>query len=83
MRDAKSNKSKLQADSLAKKLLQSNSRRFWAEVTKITQPYSTAPSAAVGNASGPEEIASLWQQHFKHLLNSSTDTTSNPLLLML
>ena len=57
-----------------------NIKGFW----KYIKDYTTgqvAFSNTMNNASGPSEIASMWQQHFNELFNSVPDTNEKAKVL--
>jgi len=71
LRQCRSSKSKAHADSLARKLISKNSRRFWNEIKKLNGKADVPLAATVDHASGEEDIAAMWQEHFQKLLNST------------
>jgi len=74
MRTCKREGSKKSADSLASKLLCKSDKLFWKEIKNINQ--SNVPVAAtIDSVTGAKNITNMWQQHFKSLLNSSSDTS--------
>ena len=68
-------------DSLAKNLLGKDSKTFWKEVKSLNGSGSTPLSSTVGGAVGHEQIASMWHDHYKSLLNSSKDIRDKAFVL--
>ena len=68
-------------DSLAKKLLGTDSKSFWKEVKTMNGSSNAPLSSTVGNAVGHKDIASMWHNHYKDLLNSSKDMSEKHYVL--
>ena len=62
------NENALRKESLAKKLLKSKSNEFWKEI-KLINYAKTALPCSIDNASSPEEISKLWEDHFYKIFN--------------
>ena len=62
------NENALRKESLAKKLLKSKSNEFWKEI-KLINNAKTALPCSIDNASSPEEISKLWEDHFYKIFN--------------
>jgi hypothetical protein len=75
LRQCKSNHDKAIADSLANRLLHKDSKTFWKEVKSLNNSNGDIVSNVVAGAVGQEGVCDMWQQHFKSILNSSSDTT--------
>ena len=69
----RSNVKKIKADSLAKKLLNKDSRHFWKEIKKFKGNDSNTLAFTIDNVSGEKEICDLWKDHYKNVLNFSKD----------
>ena len=77
---AKRNEETYRADALAANFDTGNIKGFW----KCIKDYNTgqvAFSNTVHNASGPSEIAGMWQQHFNELFNSVPDSNEKAKVL--
>ena len=77
---AKRNEETYRADALAANFDTGNIKGFW----KCIKDYNTgqvAFSNTVHNASGPIEIASMWQQHFNELFKSVPDSNEKAKVL--
>ena len=79
LRSSRNIHSKTQADSLAKKLLSKDTKKFWSEVKKLTGKSSTPTATTIGKVSGTEAITEQWRNHYHGLLNSlpMTDEAAN------
>ena len=66
----------LRADACAKALDLSNAKGFWNNVKKVNCDKATKYANYVNGASGDENIASMWMEHFKSLYNSVEDDGS-------
>ena len=70
---AKRNEDTFRADAMAATFDTGDIKGFW----KCVKGHNTRPIAhsnKVDNASGPKEIASMWQKHYKNLFNSVHDS---------
>ena len=65
--------SQTHADSLAKKLLTNNSKKFWTEIKKICGKSTNPVASTIGSASGSKDITEMWKTHYSTLLNSSSN----------
>ena len=59
----------IQADSLAQHLSKQNFSSFWRKVSKTVSP-SMCSSSKVGQATGPNDICSMWYSHYQSLFTS-------------
>ena len=66
----------LRADACAKALDLSDAKRFWNNVKKVNCDKATKYANYVNGASGDENIAAMWMEHFKSLYNSLDDDGS-------
>ena len=73
-RKCKASNNKKDADSLANKLLSKNETEFWKEIKKMNQG-NMCVADTVNGVRGKQDIAYMWKDHFKGLLNSSKDTS--------
>jgi len=70
LRRCRASESRAHADSLARKLLMKDSRKFWAEIKKLNGKNSTTVPSTIGTTSGAKAIAELWRTHYSGILNS-------------
>ena len=75
-RQCKHDKTRSQADSMAKHLLGKNDKSFWKEVKGIIGNNSSNSASLIEGISGDEAICQMWRDHYCGLLNSTTDTSS-------
>jgi len=59
----------IQADALAQHLSKQNFSSFWHKVSKTVSP-SMPNSSKVGQATGPNDICSMWYSHYQSLFTS-------------
>ena len=71
-RKCKASSNKKDADSLANKLLVRNDKEFWKEIKKLNQS-NMCVADTVNGVRGKHNIAHMWKDHYKSLLNSSKD----------
>ena len=72
-RKCKRDVSKNIADSIATKLLQKDDKSFWKEIKRQNE-FNTSKSAnTINDITGEQDIADMWHNHYKLLLNSSND----------
>ena len=62
------NENALRKESLAKKMTNLSSNDFWKEI-KIINNSKTPLPCSIDNANSPEEITTLWENHFKNIFN--------------
>ena len=74
LRKCKHDNQVLVSDSLAKKLLLKDTKAFWKEVKHMNHKDITVQATTIDGVTGSENICNMWHDHFKNLLNSSTDT---------
>ena len=70
------------ANKLADKLVQKDYIKFWKEVHKINVN-KLPPANTVNEASGKSDIANMWMNHYKQLLNSNNDVSAKNLLIII
>ena len=70
------NENILRKESLAKKLTNLSSNEFWKEI-KVINNSKTALPCSIDNANSPEEIATLWKNHFKSIFNCLNNVKSD------
>ena len=70
LRRCKAMESRAQADSLARKLLGTQSKQFWNEIKKLNGGNSIPLAFTVDNITGQKDISSMWKDHYKGILNS-------------
>ena len=75
LRQCKSMDKRKRADVLARKLLTKDTKVFWSEIKKINGSSNTIAST-IDNVTGQNEIAELWRERFKSLLNSRCNSNS-------
>ena len=64
----------MKADACAESLYDKDSHKFWSSVYKVSNNKATSHVDSVGGASGPENVANMWKEHFEKLYNSSVIT---------
>ena len=79
IRFIKRHENELRRQSLATKLADLDTKEFWKEIKNVKGSHVPRPSMIDG-VSGEANIAQLWQEHFKDLLNSVKNTVVNVLL---
>ena len=80
LRNCKSGQLKTSADTLALKFLSKDSKSFWKDIKKHTSCEASIAST-VNGISGQVNIADMWHDHFKNLLNSSQCISNKPYVL--
>jgi hypothetical protein len=70
LRNCKSGQLKISADTLALKFPSKDSKSFWKDIKKRTS-CETSIASTVNGVSGQANIADMWHDHFKTLLNYS------------
>ena len=78
LRYIKRHENQLWRDALAKKVIESSSHNFWKDVKRSLGSNCPLPTEIEG-ASGEEEIAELWRDHFETLFNSINPRPAGPL----
>ena len=61
----------LKADACAENLFDKDCRKFWNSVYKISNNKVSKHVDCVGGATGPQEVANMWKNHFDKLYNST------------
>jgi len=61
----------LKADACAENVFKKDSRKFWNSVYKISNNKATCHAISVGGATGPQNVATMWKDHFEKLYNSN------------
>lgn len=64
----------LKADACADNLHDKDCRKFWSSVYKISNNKASSHVDSVGDATGPQNVTSMWKDHFEKLYNSSAGT---------
>ena len=75
LRKCRADKNRLASDSLAKKLMNNDSKDFWQEVKKVSCSNIKMQATTVAGATGAKNICDMWKKHYCDLLNSTTDTS--------
>jgi len=70
LRCCRNNTERASADSMARKLLTKDTKAFWREIKKCSGGNTHTLATTVNNATGHNDIANMWQQHYSKLLNS-------------
>jgi len=73
LRQCRINEDRLVADSLAKKLLAKDTKKFCDEVKKASNGKLSTVATTIDGVTGTADICEMWHNHFKSLLNSSKD----------
>ena len=71
LRHCKKQDSKAKADILAMRFLNKDSRSFWKELKKINGNDKNVLASTVNGVSGHNDIANMWHDYYKTLLNST------------
>lgn len=74
LRKCKANDSRAKADNLAIKFLKKDSKSFWNEIKRINGNDKSYLASTVNGVSGNSNVATMWHDYYKKLLNSSADT---------
>lgn len=64
----------MKADACASSVFDKDARKFWKTVHKMSNGKATGLVSSVNNVSGEQNIADMWQRHFKNLYNAGADT---------
>ena len=59
---------KLRQDAIADAMCEESEGNFWKEIKKQS-PNNIPLPTSIENATGKKEVASMWMEHFKELLN--------------
>ena len=70
LRRCKAMESRAQADSLARKLLCTQSKQFWTEIKKLNRGNFIPLAFTVDNVTGQKDISSMWKDHYKGILTA-------------
>ena len=76
LRKCKNDRTRREADCLAKHHLAKDSKSFWKSINNIMGNNSSVYASGINGATCPEEICSMWQKHYEAILNSSLDQSS-------
>ena len=63
------------------RVLSKDTKDFWKEVKSINVKVWVSLSSTVSGDVGYERIASIWHDHYKHLLTSSKDVSDRQFVL--
>jgi len=63
----------MKADAYADADYDKDARKFWNTVQRISNSVATSSINSVKNVSGEQNIADMWQEHFRN--NSCSNTT--------
>lgn len=74
LRHCKNNLEELKADACAESLLDKDSRKFWNNVYKISNDKATSHVNCVGGATGAQDVADMWKEHFQSLYSTGAAT---------
>ena len=64
----------MKADACADACFDKDARKFWNTVQRISNSKATSLINSLNNISGEQNIADMWQEHFKQLYNSCLNT---------
>ena len=81
LRQCHREKTKRQADVIAKQFLSKDPKTFWKEVKNMTGNNSSPSASVIDGACGGEAICNMWHTHFSNLLNSSLDYSNKDKML--
>ena len=76
LRQCKANECKAKADKVAMKFMHKDSKSFWKEIKKLNGNDKNVIASTVNGVSGNSNIANMWHEYYKNLLNSTTDTVN-------
>lgn len=76
LRYCRQHETQMRADACAKALDLKDAKRFWNNVKKVNCDKATMYANYVNGASGDENIAYMWMEHFKSVYNSVDDDGS-------
>ena len=74
LRHCKNNIEELKADACAESLLDKDSRKFWNTVYKINNNKATSHVNSVGGATGAQDVANMWKDHFQQLYSNGASS---------
>ena len=80
LRFIKSHEAQLRQDAIAESLCNDSEGNFWKEIKKLS-PNNIPIPISIDNATGAKEVVSMWQEHFKSLLNCINGNDSRTLAL--
>lgn len=64
----------LKADACADSLFDTDSRKFWSNVYKLSNNKASSHVVSVGGATGAQNVANMWKDHFQRLYSNGTNT---------
>ena len=76
LRHCKAVDNKAKADNLAVKFLTKDTKCFWNEIKKINGNDKSVLASTVNGVSGNKNIANMWHDYYKTLLNSTKSTVN-------
>ena len=68
MRFIKRHEDQLRQDAIANALCNDSDGKFWKEIKKLS-PNNVPLPVSIDDATGKQEVADMWKEHFKNLLN--------------
>ena len=74
LRYCKGHIEQMKADACADACFDKDARKFWNTVQRISNSKATSLINSINNISGEQNIADMWQEHFKQLYNSCSNT---------
>ena len=74
LRFCKQHEDTVRANLFASSLTDKDYNKFWRDIRKSGNDRSTLHASSVGGCNGDNAITDMWQEHFKHLYNSVSDS---------
>lgn len=81
LRQCKTNDSKAKADNLARKFLSKDCKSFWTELKRLNGSDKSVLASTVNGVSGHGNIANMWHDYYKKLLNSTSGTDNKKFVM--
>ena len=81
LRHCRAQKNQQASDALAMKLMNNDCKDFWKEVKKVSNTNIKMQATTIEGVTGSKEICNMWRDHFYALLNSSTDTSKQDVVM--
>ena len=79
LRFIKRHENQLRQDAIASALCDDSDGKFWKEIKKLS-PNNVPLPVSIDDATGKQEVADMWKDHFKNLLNCVKGKNSNSLI---
>ena len=79
MRFIKRHEDQLRQDAIANALCNDSDGKFWKEIKKLS-PNNVPLPVSIDDATGKQEVADMWKEHFKNLLNCVKGKNSSSLI---